>query len=121
MREQARGFASFLSPDVAGMQCTGFECVDTASALVPCDGCSTMDESASTRRPLRRKPPDVLFAAEHDCTSIRHADGVECEQGRCTVFSCEPGFRPDEEKSACVDDGSEARRRRRRVAIASKK
>lgn len=52
-REQASGFASSLQQDLTGMQRAGYECVDTATSLDDCGGCSSMDFSACTAPPLR--------------------------------------------------------------------
>ncbi|TNY17155.1 protein priA [Rhodotorula diobovata] len=61
----------------------GYECVNTAEALDSCGGCASTGEGV-------------------DCTKIRGAAGVGCEQGACIVFSCQAGWRPALSGNKCV-------------------
>ncbi|BGO97110.1 Proteophosphoglycan 5 [Rhodotorula toruloides ATCC 204091] len=61
----------------------GYECVDTKQALDSCGGCASTGEGV-------------------DCTKIRGAAGVGCQEGRCVVFSCQPGFKPSLSGDQCV-------------------
>ncbi|GAA5891195.1 hypothetical protein JCM6882_006452 [Rhodosporidiobolus microsporus] len=61
----------------------GFECLDTAFEVESCGGCSTLGEG-------------------QNCLEIEHAKRVGCGEGRCVVFACMSGFKPDEEAKTCV-------------------
>ncbi|GAA5917459.1 hypothetical protein JCM8208_003974 [Rhodotorula glutinis] len=61
----------------------GYECINTAEALDSCGGCASTGEGV-------------------DCTKIRGAAGVGCEQGACVVFSCAAGWRPALSGNKCV-------------------
>ncbi|KAH8926702.1 hypothetical protein BT69DRAFT_952269 [Atractiella rhizophila] len=50
----------------------GYECIDTSNAVQSCGGC--------------------LGRGGVDCTAIEGVKGVGCEEGVCTVFSCEKGY-----------------------------
>ncbi|KAL8280538.1 hypothetical protein RQP46_007186 [Phenoliferia psychrophenolica] len=50
-----------------------YECIDTDSELESCGGCASKSEG-------------------EDCTAIKGAQGVTCEAGRCTVFTCQTGY-----------------------------
>ncbi|KWU44730.1 hypothetical protein RHOSPDRAFT_25610 [Rhodotorula sp. JG-1b] len=61
----------------------GYECIDTSRSLTSCGGC-------------------VAYGKGKDCTVIRHANGVGCENGRCVVFACRRGWRPSPAGDRCL-------------------
>ncbi|GAA6001907.1 uncharacterized protein JCM10292_005969 [Rhodotorula paludigena] len=61
----------------------GYECIDTNEALDSCGGCASTGEG-------------------QDCTKIRGSAGVGCSEGRCVVFSCQPGWKPSLSGSKCI-------------------
>ena len=61
----------------------GYECIDTTQALDSCGGCASTGEGV-------------------DCTKIRGARSVGCENSACRVFSCQAGFKPSPRGDKCV-------------------
>ncbi|BGO88787.1 hypothetical protein NBRC10512_006927 [Rhodotorula toruloides] len=53
-----------------------WECVDTKTELQSCGGCTSKGQG-------------------EDCTLIKGAQGVTCESGRCTVYTCASGYELD--------------------------
>ena len=43
-----------------------------------------------------------------DCTAISNVDEVICNHGSCMVLSCERGFKPSQNGTACIDLKSES-------------
>ncbi|PLW46569.1 hypothetical protein PCASD_07385 [Puccinia coronata f. sp. avenae] len=52
---------------------TGFECLDVQQEVTSCGGCSSTGQGV-------------------DCTAIKGASSTGCAQGKCTIFSCKPGY-----------------------------
>ncbi|GJN91503.1 hypothetical protein Rhopal_004526-T1 [Rhodotorula paludigena] len=63
---------------------SGFECVDTRFETESCGGCASLGEG--------------LNCAE----DVPHARSTGCEEGRCVVFTCEKGWKPNPSARACV-------------------
>jgi len=59
------------------------ECLDTANELESCGGCASIGQG-------------------QDCTSIKGAWNVACEQGSCTVYTCAAGFRRSDDGKSCI-------------------
>ncbi|GAA5826262.1 hypothetical protein JCM11251_007228 [Rhodosporidiobolus azoricus] len=55
-----------------------YECLDTKTELESCGGC-------------------LSKGLGEDCTAIRGAQGVTCSSGACFVFTCQPGWKLDDE------------------------
>ncbi|GAA5912017.1 hypothetical protein JCM6882_002008 [Rhodosporidiobolus microsporus] len=55
-----------------------YECLDTNTELESCGGC-------------------LSKGLGEDCTAIRGAQGVTCSSGACFVFTCQPGWRLDDD------------------------
>jgi hypothetical protein len=68
---------------LSGLASNDFECVDTASELESCGGCTSLDQG-------------------QDCTAIHGAWNVACEQGSCAVLSCAGGFKIGKDKKTCI-------------------
>lgn len=43
-----------------------------------------------------------------DCTAISNVDEVICNHGSCMVLSCERGYKPSQNGTACIDLKSES-------------
>ncbi|GAA5879865.1 hypothetical protein JCM8547_006220 [Rhodosporidiobolus lusitaniae] len=71
--------------EVAGVMAGfgGYECVNTMEALESCGGCASTSEG-------------------QDCTKIRGSSGVGCSEGKCVIFSCQPGWRVSMDGEKCV-------------------
>ncbi|EIN13865.1 hypothetical protein PUNSTDRAFT_95251 [Punctularia strigosozonata HHB-11173 SS5] len=65
-----------------------YECVDFATDLTSCGGCSALDSS-------------------RDCTAIPNALAVSCVRGGCAVQSCEPGYIPSADGKTCLSVGTQ--------------
>ncbi|GAA5877413.1 hypothetical protein JCM1840_006093 [Sporobolomyces johnsonii] len=61
----------------------GYECINAKEALDSCGGCASTGEG-------------------QDCTKLRGAAGVGCEDGVCRVFSCQSGWKPALSGSKCI-------------------
>jgi hypothetical protein len=59
---------------IDGSASGGYECLDSFTDINSCGGCATMGEG-------------------QDCTAIKGAKWMGCEQGSCVVYSCRPGFK----------------------------
>jgi len=59
------------------------ECVDTATELESCGGCTTLGKG-------------------QNCNKIEGAWNVACEQGTCKVYTCEGGYKLDADNNTCV-------------------
>jgi len=62
---------------------TDFECLDITNELESCGGCASIGQG-------------------EDCTAIRGAWNVGCEQGRCAVYTCAPGFKRARDGGSCL-------------------
>ncbi|SCV67899.1 BQ2448_5510 [Microbotryum intermedium] len=78
-------FSSFADLATGGIMSGngGYECLDTKQALDSCGGCASTGEG-------------------QDCTKIRGAVGVGCDEGTCVVFSCQSGWKPNAAGSKCI-------------------
>ncbi|KAM0793231.1 hypothetical protein ACM66B_000696 [Microbotryomycetes sp. NB124-2] len=61
----------------------GFECLDTQYSIESCGGCTSMGEG-------------------RNCLDIPFVNGVGCDAGKCTIFSCQVGFKLSKDGSACI-------------------
>ncbi|KAJ7092739.1 hypothetical protein C8R44DRAFT_646700 [Mycena epipterygia] len=68
---------------IPGLSATDFECVDTAVELESCGGCASLGQG-------------------QDCTAIKGAWNVGCEQGRCAVYTCTFGFKRGQDGQNCI-------------------
>ncbi|KAG7532143.1 hypothetical protein FFLO_03771 [Filobasidium floriforme] len=57
-----------------GKESSSYECLDTFTDISSCGGCASVGEG-------------------QDCTAIKGAKWMGCEQGSCVVYSCRPGFK----------------------------
>jgi len=62
---------------------TDFECLDTVNELESCGGCTSVGKG-------------------QDCTAIRGAWNVGCQQGSCTVYTCAVGFKRSRDDQSCI-------------------
>lgn len=53
---------------------SSYECLDSFTDISSCGGCASLGEG-------------------QDCTAIKGAKWMGCEQGSCVVYSCRPGFK----------------------------
>ncbi|KDR85002.1 hypothetical protein GALMADRAFT_131762 [Galerina marginata CBS 339.88] len=60
-----------------------YECLDTATELESCGGCSTLGKG-------------------QDCTAIKGVWNVGCEQGSCKVYTCAGGFQVGADGKSCT-------------------
>ncbi|KAK4332239.1 Protein priA [Rhodotorula toruloides] len=82
---QASNFTSFRSAAASSPSLDGgFECIDIQYEYESCGGCTSMGEGRNCGE------------------GIAHARGTGCQEGRCVVFSCEKGWRPDRDAKRCV-------------------
>ncbi|KAL7343843.1 hypothetical protein BJY59DRAFT_644987, partial [Rhodotorula toruloides] len=82
---QASNFTSFRSPAASSPSLDGgFECIDIQYEYESCGGCTSMGEGRNCGE------------------GIAHARGTGCQEGRCVVFSCEKGWKPDRDAKRCV-------------------
>ncbi|BGP28708.1 hypothetical protein JCM10296v2_000444 [Rhodotorula toruloides] len=82
---QASNFTPFRSPDASSSSLDGgFECIDIQYEYESCGGCTSMGEGRNCGE------------------GIAHARGTGCQEGRCVVFSCEKGWKPDRDAKRCV-------------------
>ncbi|KAJ6575126.1 hypothetical protein B0H19DRAFT_1254736 [Mycena capillaripes] len=88
-RNAGKGGAAPLCPTgldacpVAGLSANDYECIDTAVELESCGGCASLGEG-------------------QDCTAIKGAWNVGCEQGRCAVYTCTFGFKRAPDGQSCI-------------------
>ncbi|KAJ6604662.1 protein priA [Mycena vulgaris] len=68
---------------IPGLSATDFECIDTAVELESCGGCASLGHG-------------------EDCTAIKGAWNVGCEQGRCAVYTCTFGFKRAKDGQSCI-------------------
>ncbi|KAF9007263.1 hypothetical protein BDZ89DRAFT_997258 [Hymenopellis radicata] len=68
---------------IPGMEAGDYECMDTSSDLEACGGCPSLGQG-------------------QDCTAIDGAWNVACEEKRCIVYSCAPGFMKSYDGKTCV-------------------
>ncbi|KAJ7103521.1 protein priA [Mycena belliarum] len=68
---------------ISGLSATDYECVDTAVELESCGGCASLGQG-------------------QDCTAIKGAWNVGCEQGRCAVYTCTFGFKRASDGQSCI-------------------
>ncbi|KAK4054891.1 hypothetical protein OIV83_000815 [Microbotryomycetes sp. JL201] len=61
----------------------GFECLDTQYSIESCGGCASMGEG-------------------RNCLEISFVNGVGCDAGKCTIFSCQVGFKLSKDGTACI-------------------
>ncbi|ORY26668.1 hypothetical protein BCR39DRAFT_484249 [Naematelia encephala] len=76
-----------------------FECLDTRSSLEACGGCPG--------------------TGGVDCSAIDNADDVTCEQSRCVIRSCAPGFTVNANGTECIEDENSTTATGRRIAVQS--
>jgi len=62
---------------------TDYECLDTTFELESCGGC-------------------VALGKGQDCTAIKGAWNVGCEQGSCKVYTCAAGYKRSADGQSCV-------------------
>ncbi|TNY21974.1 hypothetical protein DMC30DRAFT_393516 [Rhodotorula diobovata] len=72
----------------------GYECIDVGSEGSSCGGCATLGEGRDCER------------------DVEHATAAGCGEGRCVVFACERGWRPDRDARRCVRSGVPGETRR---------
>ncbi|KAM0756426.1 hypothetical protein T439DRAFT_29212 [Meredithblackwellia eburnea MCA 4105] len=85
---QSSGFAAFRAPDLNGLRAEGgYECLDTEYSIESCGGCASMGEGVN-------------------CLQTPHSSGVGCSAGKCVVFSCEEGYKPNFDSTGCVRTAS---------------
>lgn len=105
----------------------GFECVDLQTELEQCGGCRALGKGwviltiartrgASARRQAQRTCRIVNHAdlIRQDCSTIENVKTASCEQGRCVVLSCAPGYNVSGDRDACIAGGSAQQPLRRR-------
>ncbi|KAK0208200.1 protein priA [Desarmillaria ectypa] len=69
---------------IAGLTGNGdYECIDTSSDLEACGGCPSLGQG-------------------EDCTAISGAWNVACENRRCQVYTCVPGYTRSSDGKSCV-------------------
>ncbi|KAJ7492607.1 protein priA [Mycena latifolia] len=68
---------------ISGLSATDFECIDTTVELESCGGCASLGQG-------------------QDCTAIKGAWNVGCEQGRCAVYTCTFGFKRAQDGQSCI-------------------
>jgi len=68
---------------ITSAQNSDYECLDTATELESCGGCTSLGSG-------------------RDCTAIRGAWNVGCEQGHCAVYTCAGGFERAPDGKSCV-------------------
>ncbi|KAJ6509547.1 protein priA [Mycena vitilis] len=68
---------------IAGLSAKDYECIDTAVELESCGGCASLGQG-------------------QDCTAIKGAWNVGCEQGRCAVYTCTFGFKRAPDGQSCI-------------------
>ncbi|GAA6039012.1 hypothetical protein JCM8097_000153 [Rhodosporidiobolus ruineniae] len=78
----------------------GFECLDPLSELTSCGGCSSLSTGT-------------------DCSTLPHVRSAGCAEGRCVVFACERGWKPDEHAGACVRSREKREKKRARYGTAA--
>ncbi|KAJ6610899.1 hypothetical protein B0H10DRAFT_2058505 [Mycena sp. CBHHK59/15] len=68
---------------ISGLNANDFECIDTTVELESCGGCASLGQG-------------------QDCTAIKGAWNVGCEQGRCAVYTCTFGYKRTHDGQSCV-------------------
>jgi hypothetical protein len=68
---------------IASLTSGDYECLDTSAELESCGGCASIGKG-------------------QDCTTIRGAWNVGCEQGRCAVYTCSAGFSRSHDGKSCI-------------------
>ena len=79
------GFAACpVDPTAGHFEKTGaYECLDTRSELQSCGGCASLGTGT-------------------DCTRIKGALSMGCEEGRCQVHRCKKGWKVGKDGASCV-------------------
>ncbi|KAK4058049.1 hypothetical protein OIO90_000788 [Microbotryomycetes sp. JL221] len=86
LQARSTNFNEFRASDPLGLgylPSGGFECLDTNYSLESCGGCTSMGEGKN-------------------CLDIPFVNGVGCDAGKCTIFSCQVGYKLSKDGSTCV-------------------